>query len=249
MKKVLSLFLVSILILAISFIGVSFGKSSVTEVSNVSSENTITVNGQGAISVKPNVAYINVGVEIQRKTAKEASDENAKIMNNIVQALFKLGIKEEELQTVDYYISPVYNYPENEPPVLVGYMVRNNLRIKITKKLEDGNLDIGFIGEVIDVATSNGANKISGLSFDVLNKDELKLEAIKLAMEDAKKKAEVALSVVGEKIIGVSEINLQDVYFAFPVYGETKQLLSETTPPIFTGTETIQVTVTVRFIF
>ncbi len=227
--------------------GISFAKTDVNEVTDVTSENSITVSGQGIVYAKPDVGYVNVGVEIQRLTAKEASEENAKIMNQIVSALLKLGVKEDDLTTLDYSIQPVYNYPEKEAPVLVGYMVRNNLSIKITKKLANGDLDTGFLSEVLDAATSNGANVISGLSFDISNKDELKLEAIKLAMEDAKKKAEVALEVVDEKIKGVAEINISDVYY--PVYRDVKNITSEMQTPIFTGTESVQVTVNVKFIF
>ncbi|HQJ56822.1 MAG: SIMPL domain-containing protein [Caldisericia bacterium] len=247
MKKVLTLFLVSVLILVVSLMGISFAKTDVNEVTDVTSENSITVSGQGIVYAKPDVGYVNVGVEIQRLTAKEASEENAKIMNQIVSALLKLGVKEDDLTTLDYSIQPVYNYPEKEAPVLVGYMVRNNLSIKITKKLANGDLDTGFLSEVLDAATSNGANVISGLSFDISNKDELKLEAIKLAMEDAKKKAEAALEVVDEKIKGVAEINISDVYY--PVYRDVKNITSEMQTPIFTGTESVQVTVNVKFIF
>jgi len=247
MKKVLTLFLVSVLILVVSLMGISFAKTDVNEVTDVTSENSITVSGQGIVYAKPDVGYVNVGVEIQRLTAKEAFEENAKIMNQIVSALLKLGVKQDDLTTVDYSIQPVYNYPEKEAPVLVGYMVRNNLSIKITKKLANGDLDTGFLSEVLDAATSNGANVISGLSFDISNKDELKLEAIKLAMEDAKKKAEAALEVVDEKIKGVAEINISDVYY--PVYRDVKNITSEMQTPIFTGTESVQVTVDVKFIF
>ncbi|HOC52665.1 MAG TPA: SIMPL domain-containing protein [Caldisericia bacterium] len=247
MKKVLTLFLVSVLILVVSLMGISFAKTDVNEVTDVTSENSITVSGQGIVYAKPDVGYVNVGVEIQRLTAKEASEENAKIMNQIVSALLKLGVEEDDLTTLDYSIQPVYNYPEKEAPVLVGYMVRNNLSIKITKKLANGDLDTGFLSEVLDAATSNGANVISGLSFDISNKDELKLEAIKLAMEDAKKKAEVALEVVDEKIKGVAEINISDVYY--PVYRDVKNITSEMQTPIFTGAESVQVTVNVKFIF
>jgi uncharacterized protein YggE len=247
MKKVLMLFLVSVLILTISLIGVSFGKSSLNEATNISSENFITVTGQGVVYVKPDVAYVNIGVQVQEKTAKEAAEKNAKIVNQIVKELLKLGIKEDELETKEYSVNPVYNYPPNEAPVLVGYQVINIFSVKITKKLENGNLDTKFVGEVLDTATSNGANLISGIEFDILNKEELKLKAIELAMEDAKKKAETALSVVGEKIKGVVEINISDV--SYPIYRfEAKTTIAEPTP-IFAGTNSVQVTVNVKFIF
>ncbi|MBC7195090.1 MAG: SIMPL domain-containing protein [Caldisericia bacterium] len=248
MKKVLMLFVVSVLILTISLVGISFGKSEVNEMSNVTSDNFVTVTGQGIVYAKPDVAYINIGVQTEKKTAKEAAEENAKIVDQIVKALFKLGVKEDELETVEYSIEPVYFYPEKEPPVVVGYRVRNLFNIKITKKTQDGKLDTKFIGEVLDASTSNGANIISGINFDILNKEELKLKAIQLAMEDAKKKAETALEVVGEKIRGVAEINISDI--SYPVYRQDlKMLTAYEATPIFEGTESVQVTVNVKFIF
>lgn len=245
MKKVLTLFLVSVLILTISLIGISFGKSDVT---NVSSENFITVSGQGVINTKPDVAYVSLGVETQSKTAKDASAENAKIVDQIVKALIKLGVKEDELSTIEYSINPVYFYPENEPPVVTGYKVRNILNIKITKRSDD-KLDTKFIGEVLDTATSNGANIVNGITFDILDKNTLKLKAIELAMEDAKKKAETALNVVGEKIKGVQEINVSDVVFPVFRYDLKTVQAPEATTPIFEGSLSVQVTVNVKFIF
>ncbi|MDI6861081.1 MAG: SIMPL domain-containing protein [Caldisericia bacterium] len=249
MKKVLTLFLISVLILGMSLFGVSFGKNEVNQMSNVSSENFLTVTGQGVVYVKPDVAYISVGVEIERKTAKEAAEENAKIMDQIVKALLKLGVKEDELETVEYSISPVYFYPQNEPPVVTGYKVRNVLNIKITKKTQDGKLDTKFIGEVLDATTTNGANVVYGITFDILDKNELKLKAIEFAMEDAKKKAETALNTIGEKIKGVQEINISDISFPVIRYDLKTMPAPEITTPIYEGLQSIQVTVNVKFIF
>lgn len=249
MKKVLMLFLVSVLILGISLIGVSFGKSEVNQVNNVSSENFVTVTGQGIVYAKPDVAYVSVGVEIERKTAKEAAEENAKIMDKIIKALQKLGIKDEDLETIEYSVYPVYFYPEKEPPMVVSYKVRNMINIKITKKTQDGKLDTKLIGEVLDTSTANGANIVSGITFDILNKDELKLKAIEIAMEDAKKKAETALKVVGEKIRGVQEINISDVYYPVYRYDLKTTIAPEVTTPIFEGSQSVQVTINVKFIF
>lgn len=250
MKKVLTLFLVSVLILGISFFGVSFGRNEISQMSNVSSENFLTVTGQGVVYANPDVAYITVGLETERKTAKDAAEENSKIMDQIVKALLKLGVKEDELKTVEYSISPVYFYPQNEPPIVTGYKVRNILNIKITKKTQDGKLDTKFIGEVLDTTTTNGANIVSGITFDILNKNELKLKAIELAMEDAKSKAEVALKAVGEKIKGVQEINISDISYPVIRYDlKTTIPTPETLTPIFEGSQSVQVTVNVRFIF
>jgi len=248
MNKNLVLFVVSVLILSVGLFGVSFGGNRVVNVENVASENTISVVGHGVISVKPDVCYVNLGVELQGKTAKEVSEKAATIMNNVITAIKDLGFTDEDLETVEYSLTPVYSYPQNEPPVLTGYRLRNIVRVKITQKNEEGNLDTSLIGEVIDAATENGANVVSGITFDVLNKKELKLQAITLAMEDAKRKAETALAAVNETIKTVIEINVSDV--SFPSWiGKNMNLRGESTTPIFTGAQNITVSVNVKFGF
>ena len=248
MNKSVVLFVVSVLILSVGLFGVSFGGTRMSDMDRTTSENTISVTGHGVISVKPDVCYVNLGVELQRKTAKEVSEEVATIMSSVITAIENLGFTDENLETVEYSLTPVYTYPQNEPPVLTGYRLRNIVKVKITQKNEEGNLDTSLIGEVIDAATENGANVISGITFDVLNKKDLKLQAITLAMEDAKKKAETALKAVNETIKTVIEISVSDV--SFPSWsGKDMNLRVETAPQIFAGSQTITVTVNVKFGF
>lgn len=248
MKKSIALFVLSVLILSLTLFGVSFGKSEVSEVNEMSSENIISVTGYGIVSVKPDVCFVNIGVQIQRKTAREASEEAARIMNSVVEGIKNLGYSDDDFETIEYSLAPVYNYPQNEPPVLIGYRVRNILRLKIDEKKDDGNLDTSLIGEVMDTATENGANVISGITFDVLDKNDLKLQAITLAMQDAKEKAETALTAVNESIKSVIEISVSDV--SFPSWaGKDMNVRMETAPPIFSGSQNVTVTVNVRFGF
>ncbi|PJB98952.1 MAG: hypothetical protein CO079_01135, partial [Nitrosopumilales archaeon CG_4_9_14_0_8_um_filter_34_10] len=46
-----------------------------------SREKVISVTGNAISSVKPNLANISFGVEIQEKTAKDALDANSELMN------------------------------------------------------------------------------------------------------------------------------------------------------------------------
>jgi len=248
MNKNLALFVISVLILSVGLFGVSFGGNEAIPGDRTTSENIISVTGHGVISVKPDVCYVSLGVEIQGKTAREVSEQGATLMNNIINAIKNIEFSDEDFETVEYSLTPVYTYPQNEPPVLTGYRLRNIVRVRITQKNEQGDLDTTFIGEVIDAATENGANVISGITFDVLNKKDLKLQAITLAMEDAKEKAETALAAVNETIKTVIEISVSDV--SFPSWaGKDMNLRVETTPPIFTGSQNITVTVNVKFGF
>lgn len=60
------------------------------------------------------------------------------------------------------------------------------------------NLD--NINNVIDTATANGANQISGVSFDVDDKTKAQDEARQKAVNEAKKKAAEASKIAGFKL-------------------------------------------------
>lgn len=60
--------------------------------------------------------------------------------------------------------------------------------------------EVDKINQVIDIATENGANQISGVSFDVDDKTGFESEARKKAVEEARKKAGEAAKIAGFKL-------------------------------------------------
>ena len=61
-------------------------------------ENVVSVSGIGTMTVKPDIAYINVGVETQDPDAAVAQQENAKLMTSVMTALKKLVLVKVILQ-------------------------------------------------------------------------------------------------------------------------------------------------------
>jgi uncharacterized protein YggE len=50
-------------------------------------QRTISVSSEGTVKVKPDMAYINIGVQTENKSSKEAQQENAVKMNKVMQVL------------------------------------------------------------------------------------------------------------------------------------------------------------------
>lgn len=73
---------------------------------NAGSVRKITVSGQGTVKVKPDVAYVTLGVQTDSKDAKEAQAQNTKLMNDVIEAVKALGIAEKDIQTSGYYMYP-----------------------------------------------------------------------------------------------------------------------------------------------
>lgn len=86
---------------------------------------------------------------------------------------------------------PTYGYSGTAQRIN-GYNASATLLIKVR------NLD--NVNNVIDQATGNGANQVSGLSFGVDDKTKQEGEARQMAVAEAKKKAEQAAKIAGFKL-------------------------------------------------
>lgn len=140
----------------------------------------MTVRGNGRVSVEPNIAKIQLEVVTEAKQVSQAQRENAKIMNQVINALLQLGIPRENVQTTGYTINPMYDFVEGEQ-VFKGYQVINTITIQI--------IGIDQTGNVIDVAVQNGVNRVSNIEFTVKNVDVHYRRALSEALKNALHKA------------------------------------------------------------
>jgi uncharacterized protein YggE len=154
------------------------------------------VTGQGTVSYTPDEAVVTVGVSITNAlTAQDALSRLSTSIGKIVPAIQALGITEENISTHSYTLSPQYYYPENSPAKISGYNATQYVAVKLDiSKSQD------LIGKVIETANAQGANEILGVTFDVSNLDELKQQAILLAINDAKSNAEETAQAAGVRL-------------------------------------------------
>jgi len=212
---------------------------------------TLYATGTAIKKVSPNKVSITLGVETQELTAKDAAAKNAEMMNAIINKLKALGLSTDEISTSYFNIYPVYEYPpviyekdipRPQSPVLVGYRVTNTITIT-TDAGED-------VGAIIDGAVDAGANQVQGVSFFVSEEvqGQMNKQLIEQAVLDAKAKAQSALSPLNMQIVGVKNINLNDVYF--PVYSYDKVALEggAAPTPILPSQQQVSASVSVTFI-
>lgn len=166
---------------------VPFSVNSVTTTKST----TFDVVGEGKISVIPDVANISVGARAQAQTVKEAQDQINSVINKVSEALKKEGIDSKDIQTTNYNIQPNIDYSEGSQRIK-GYIAQTTLSIKVR--------DIAKANNVIDVATKNGANEVSGINFEVDDKERAENQAREKAVSDAKRKAEAASKITGFRL-------------------------------------------------
>jgi len=150
----------------------------------------ISVLGESTISVKPDIAILDIGVETFAESVALARQFAAKEMGSVISTLKKQGVDDSDIQTSRLNISPSYDYEEimvrgkrTGRQVLTGYFVNNVVKVRI-RELEKA-------GEVIDKTASAGGDsiRINGISFTVDDLSPYKVLLRKGAVEDSLVKA------------------------------------------------------------
>ena len=163
-------------------------------------EHTIAVTGSGKVTVVPDLATINLGVLIERNTAKAARQAAAESMTQVVAAIKALGIDDKDIATSTISLQPVYNYNNNGGnPKIRGYQLQNAVTVTVR--------DLDKLGDVLDNSVVSGATQVNGITFDVADRTAAEAKAREAAVADAKAKADTLAKGVGVSITGVSSIS------------------------------------------
>lgn len=162
---------------------------------------TITVVGEGKVTIKPDMAQATIGVEVLRPTVKEASAEASQVMNNVLGALRQLGVADRDIQTSGFSVWQERPYNPDGTQGAPVYHVTNQLNVTI-RNLEN-------LGSVLDAAMNAGANNIYGVTFSLSDTTQAEAEARRKAVENARAKAEDLARLtnlqLGE-VLSVSEV-------------------------------------------
>ena len=214
------------------------------------SEQTISVSGSATASSNPDSLVIVLGVESEAKTANDSLSQNSDSLNSVISALTDSGISEDEIQTSNFSIFPIYDsikdFSGNWQQILNGYRVSNILLIQTDK--------INSAGDIIDAAVSSGANRVDNISFQ-LSDDKLQKISDNLiadAVNDATQKAEKALVPLNQKIVGVKSVVIHDnvtPYYDSPMRASFDGFAESSmkSAPIMSGDEEITTNVSVVF--
>lgn len=163
---------------------------------------SITVVGEGKVSIEPDIARVSIGVETVKNTVQEASTENKTTVESVLTALRAQGIEDKDIQTSGFTIYAERYGPEG--PLAEGdvrYRVSNNVMVVI-RNLEN-------VGTILDAAVEAGANNIYGVEFALDDNSAAESDARQKAIADAKAKAGdiAALSEVTlGQVLSVSEV-------------------------------------------
>jgi len=163
---------------------------------------TITVVGEGKVTLEPDIARVSIGIETVTATVQEASDQNRAVVEAVLAALAEQGIAEEDIQTSGFSIIAERFGPQG--PLADGdvrYRVSNNVMVTIRQ--------LDAVGTILDAAIEAGVNNIYGVEFALDDPSAVESEARAAAITDAQKKAAELAKLTGlslGQVVSVSEV-------------------------------------------
>lgn len=223
-------------------------------------QSTITVTGDGEVFQAPDIATFSFTVTEESKTVADAQKKATDKLNKAVEMLKKSGVNnEKDVRTLEYRINPKYEYyyqPQPMacassycPPVtvkepkIIGYEVSQTTEVKV-RKLEGA-------GELLTGVGDLGVQFVGNLQFKIENEDGVKQEAQKLAITEAREKAEKLADQLGVSLVRVS--NFSETSYAPYFYGRGGDAYStvsakvESAPEISAGENKISSNVTITY--
>ncbi|TAJ43432.1 SIMPL domain-containing protein [Methanofollis fontis] len=188
------------------------GVWSASAATDSTDERLIHASGTGEVTTTPDRAVISFAVETQNTDPKVAQTANAAAMDGVIAALKAAGIAPEDLKTTGYNI-----YPEKQDETrpfggsTIVYHVTNTLEVTLN--------DVTRTGEIIDLAVSNGANRVNNLYFTLSTErqQQFRSEALTKAVDQARSDADAVAVAADMTITGVKEISIGGTYV--PMYG------------------------------
>lgn len=152
---------------------------------------TVRVTGTGTVSIKPDIAEVGFTVRAQEKDVSEAQQQNAKLMEAVLEVIKARGIAEEDIETGYLNINEVRDYSKNTSKV-VGYEVYHTVNVKVR--------DMDVLGSLISEAVAAGASDVSGPEYSIEDDSEAYLQALGMAVESAGAKARAIAAGAGVRL-------------------------------------------------
>ncbi|MCV2484672.1 SIMPL domain-containing protein [Flavobacterium sp. SH_e] len=189
-----------VLFLTIMFMTMSYGQ----EIKQVP---LINVNGEGKVKVAPDQVCISASVETKGNNAKDVKKQNDEKMDAVLKFIKKMNIPTADFKTKQVALNPQYDYEKKK----TSYNATQTVEIVVK--------DLAKYDELMEGLVQQGINRIDRVSFESSKMAQYESEARKLAMKDAKTKAEEYVSVLGQKVGKAFTISdNSQVYHPQPMY-------------------------------
>ena len=148
----------------------------------------INVSGEGKVKVAPDQAIITISQETKGAIAINVKKENDAKIDAILKFIKKMNIAQSDYVTQRVALNPIYDYENKKQEYVASQTVSVFLK------------DLSKYDALMNGLVENGVNKIDNVEFKTSKLIQIQSDARKLAIKDAKNKADDFVSVLGQKV-------------------------------------------------
>ena len=177
---------------------------------NMSSGNTVTVQGVSEIKVMPDLVTVYFTIETKGNTSAEATKANNDIYDDLVEEMILAGFEKEDIKTQSFNVYPYTYWDDKERKSKTdGYRAMHYLKVELSSD------EMDEISSVIDAGVEAGAG-INYINFELTqaSQNTYKAQALKQASEDATIKANSIASGFGKTAGRLVSVQTSDFWYS-----------------------------------
>ena len=159
---------------------------------------SIVTTGEAVVRRAPDQAFVTVSVESRARNPRDAQRQNADTMTAVQQRISAAGVPKDAVRTLGYNIQQEFDFVDGRR-VARGYLARNAVEVRVDT--------IDRTGEVLDAVVQAGATSVASVRFDLKDRAAAEREALRLAVVDARARADAAASGAGRAVDRVLRID------------------------------------------
>jgi uncharacterized protein YggE len=118
-------------------------------------------------------------------------------MTAVQQRLTLARVPKDAVRTLGYDLEQEFDFTQGRR-VPREFVARNAIEVRVD--------EISRVGELLDVAVQGGATSVSGVRFDIQDREKVERDALRLAVVDARSRAEAAAAGAGRTVDRILKI-------------------------------------------
>ena len=161
---------------------------------DVNKDNTITLTGNGSVSIQPDMANISLSISYLTPTTKESKDKVDRSLKQVLSILRQERV-EEDIKTTSLNYNTEYDYVNNKR-VKVGQRVVQSIQVTVHNLAQSGEK----LSTILDKIVSVNNVELQSIDFGLEKTEDLYKESRALAFGKAKEKAEQYANLAGRRL-------------------------------------------------
>ncbi|TKB44125.1 SIMPL domain-containing protein [Thalassotalea mangrovi] len=183
-------------IITITILFMSFSSIAGSELPN---HRHISITGSASLTTIPDLAVIELNVESVKDTSFDAKRDVDLKVNNFLKGLPDFNISNKDVSASNIVTEPNIDYSDEGEPLVNGYVASRTLKVTLSQ-LKDLN-------KLLNFALSAELNEIEDIVLKSTKANSLRKEAKKLAIQDAKDRANELAEAFDSQLGKIYSIN------------------------------------------